>query len=299
MAFSGGVFSLIAGNPVTTNTTISSSWANNTLNDLAVNGLSMCMLKDGSQTMTGNLPMAAFKITGLGAGTALTDAASITNSQNGFGSFLTSVAGTNTITGTATPTPAYTVGQRFTFVPAATNTGAATLNISSLGGGAVQLGGAALRGGELMIGCAVTVYVTAATPVFEIVSGLGTLIGATASTFTFDGSGGTSASKTLTWQKIGNWVTLNIPTTTATTGTNSTVLQSNTALPAAIRPTINQDCVYMQVSDNATAVAAAGLCIINTAGLVALFRDGTGTATFTNTSTCGLGAPASVTYFIG
>lgn len=70
MAFSGGVFSLIAGNPVTTATVISSSWANDTLTDIATNGLSVCLLKDGSQTVTANIPMAGFKFTGLGAGNA-------------------------------------------------------------------------------------------------------------------------------------------------------------------------------------------------------------------------------------
>src|SRR3990167_8185437 len=124
--------------------------------------------------------MANVKISDLPAIATLTTAAIIPATQSGVtgrttvgafnsGSFLASVAGTNTITGTATPTPTYTVGQRFTFVPAVTNTGATTLNISSVGAGAVQLGGAALTGGELRAGFATTVYVSAATPVFEII----------------------------------------------------------------------------------------------------------------------------------
>lgn len=173
MPFSSGSFSLFAtGNPVVSGTTISSTWANSTLNDIA-SGLSTCVLKDGSQTITANIPMSSFKFTGLGAGSALTDSANLQQVQYGFGSFLTSVSGTNTITATATPTPAYTVGQRFTFVPAVTNTGATTLNISGVGAGAVQLAGGALTGGELVAGAAVTVHVTAATPVFEIVQSTG------------------------------------------------------------------------------------------------------------------------------
>jgi len=58
MAFSGGVFSLIAGNPVTTGTVISSTWANNTLSDIA-SGLTTCVLKDGSQTITAQIPFFA------------------------------------------------------------------------------------------------------------------------------------------------------------------------------------------------------------------------------------------------
>jgi hypothetical protein len=70
MSFSSGTFSLYSpGNPVVTGTTIASTWANNTLSDIAT-GLSTCVLKDGSQTITGNIPMAGFKFTGLGAGSA-------------------------------------------------------------------------------------------------------------------------------------------------------------------------------------------------------------------------------------
>lgn len=70
MAFSSGTFSLYSpGNPVVTGTTISSTWANNTLSDIAT-GLSTCVLKDGSQTITANIPMSGFKFTGLGAGSA-------------------------------------------------------------------------------------------------------------------------------------------------------------------------------------------------------------------------------------
>lgn len=69
MPYSSGTFSLVSGNPVTTATTISSSWANNTLSDIAT-GLSTCLLKDGSQTVTANIPMSNFRFTGLGAGTA-------------------------------------------------------------------------------------------------------------------------------------------------------------------------------------------------------------------------------------
>jgi hypothetical protein len=169
MPFSSGTFSLYSpGNPVVEGTDIEADWANNTLNDIAT-GLSNAILKDGSQTVTANIPFSNFRLTSVGLATALTDAPRMSQVQNLAGSNLTNVAGTNTITATATPTPAYTVGQRFTFIPAVTNTGAVTLNITSVGAGAVQWAGAALTGGELVAGTAVTVLVTAATPVFEIV----------------------------------------------------------------------------------------------------------------------------------
>lgn len=70
MPYSSGTFSLYStGNPVVTGTTISSTWANNTLSDIAT-GLSTAVLKDGSQTLTANLPMSGFKLTGLGAASA-------------------------------------------------------------------------------------------------------------------------------------------------------------------------------------------------------------------------------------
>ena len=77
MSFSGGTFSLYSpGNPVVTGTTIASTWANNTLSDIAT-GLTTCVLKDGTQTMTANLPMNSFKLTGLTSGSATTDSAMI------------------------------------------------------------------------------------------------------------------------------------------------------------------------------------------------------------------------------
>ena len=68
-----GTYSLPAGNPVVTGTTISSSWANTTLSDIAT-ALTGSVASDGQTTMTGNLQMGSNKITGLAAGTASTDA---------------------------------------------------------------------------------------------------------------------------------------------------------------------------------------------------------------------------------
>lgn len=70
MSFNGsGTYSLPAGNPVVTGTTISSSTMNTTLSDIAT-ALSLAYCKDGQSTPTANLPMGSYKLTGLGAGTA-------------------------------------------------------------------------------------------------------------------------------------------------------------------------------------------------------------------------------------
>ncbi len=75
-----------------------------------------------------------------------------------FGSVLSSVAGTNTITATGFPAPTgYTNGDIYSFIPAATNTAAATLNISGKGAVNIFANGAALNGGEMKIGVPVMV----------------------------------------------------------------------------------------------------------------------------------------------
>ena len=83
---------------------------------------------------------------------------------------LDTIAGTNTITAVANPViSSYTQDATFMLIPANDNTGATTLNIDTVGAGAVKLGGAALAGGELQAGVPVILQVTATTPVFEIV----------------------------------------------------------------------------------------------------------------------------------
>ena len=64
-----GTYSLPAGNPVVTGTTISSSWANNTMNDIA-SALTGSVAADGQTPMTGQLNMNTHKVVGLVAGTA-------------------------------------------------------------------------------------------------------------------------------------------------------------------------------------------------------------------------------------
>lgn len=71
MSFNGsGTFSINStGQPVVTGTVISSTVFNAFTADIAT-GLSNTVCKDGQQTLTANIPMAGFKLTGLGAGSA-------------------------------------------------------------------------------------------------------------------------------------------------------------------------------------------------------------------------------------
>ena len=71
--------------------------------------------------------------------------------QNSTLTFLSSVAGTNVITGNLTPAIAsYVAGQMFSFLSAGANTGAVTLNINGVGAKAVtKLGSTALAAGDI------------------------------------------------------------------------------------------------------------------------------------------------------
>lgn len=137
-------------------------------------------------------------------------------------------------------------------------------------------------------------YVTKAdgTAVISTTSTTGTQ----ASTFTFNGSGGTTASVTMSYQKIGNWVTLRIPPTLGTSGTSSTVLTANTALPAAYRPAASVS-MTAQIYSNNAAIAAVGLVNVPASGLVSIFKGANLTDTFANsTANCGLGDAIVLTY---
>ena len=142
-----------AGTPYVSGTVISSTAANALNSDLAT-GLSTAICKDGQSTPTANIGLGGFKVTNLGAGTVASDAARLSQVQNSGTTTLISITGTDTITGTVSPTlTAYTAGQVFSFVVAATNTGAVTLNINSLGATAVtRTGAVALVAGDMVTG---------------------------------------------------------------------------------------------------------------------------------------------------
>jgi len=77
-----GTYSLPAGNPVVTGTTISSTWANNTMNDLA-SALTDSVAADGQTSMTGNLNLNSNKIVNLADPTLVQDAVTLNFLQAG------------------------------------------------------------------------------------------------------------------------------------------------------------------------------------------------------------------------
>jgi hypothetical protein len=142
---------LPAGNPVVTGTVISTTWANNTLNDIS-NEITNSLPRDGTAPPLANIPFGNYKITELGAATLPTDAAQYQQIQSGATNYLTAVAGTDTITANlSSPTlTAYAAGNTFRFIAAGNNTGAVTLNINGLGAKDVTKNGAtALIAGDI------------------------------------------------------------------------------------------------------------------------------------------------------
>lgn len=133
-----GTYSPPAGNPVVTGTSISSTVENNTINDIA-SALTASISNDGQTPIVADLPMSTYKHTGVGAATATSQYARADQVQNSSLTYLSSVSGTNTITGAASVSPAaYAAGQTFVFVSAGANTGAVTLNVSGLGAKSIK-----------------------------------------------------------------------------------------------------------------------------------------------------------------
>jgi hypothetical protein len=71
-----GLYNLPAGNPVVTGTTISSTWANTTMQNIA-DALTQSVAADGQTSMSGNLKMGNKQINNMADGTASTDAATV------------------------------------------------------------------------------------------------------------------------------------------------------------------------------------------------------------------------------
>lgn len=113
--------------------------------------LSNALLTDGSTPPSANLPMGGYRHTNVGNATARNEYAAMGQVQDGVATYLTSVAGTNTITATAPfSMSAYVTGQKFLFKVAGNNTGATTININSIGAKTIECNGAALGSSQLI-----------------------------------------------------------------------------------------------------------------------------------------------------
>lgn len=156
--------------PFTAGTTIASSAVNSDFSDIAA-ALTQSISKDGQTVYTGNQPMGGNKLTGLGAGTALTDSVRLSQVADGAINYGGTAGGTADAI-TLAPVPgitAYAVGQTFTFKAASTNTGAMTVDVSTVGAGSlVWPDGTALAAGDIVSGGIYEIAVSATTPVFHL-----------------------------------------------------------------------------------------------------------------------------------
>ena len=153
------------------------------------------------------------------AGGARTNLAAV--GQNGTETLIGSVAGTSTITGTVTPAiTSYVTGQIFKFVAAASNIGAVTINLNSLGAKAItKFGSTALASNDILIGAVVQIIYDGTQ--FQLTSGVATGTGAVAGGVIFENFSTISASYAITTNKnahsvgpiiLGTGVTLTVPT---------------------------------------------------------------------------------------
>ena len=154
-----GVYSLPAGNPVTTGTVISSTWANTTLNDLG-SAMTASLAYDGQTTPVANLPMGGYVHTNVGNATARTNYPSAGQVQDSTLTYLTSISGTDTITAVAPISmTAYAAGQTFRFIAAGANlTTGVTININGIGAKSITKNGTtALAIGDIVSGSIVQI----------------------------------------------------------------------------------------------------------------------------------------------
>ena len=263
MSYNGsGTFQInTAGQPVVAGTVISSTAFNSLTADLA-NGLSTAITKDGQTTVTNNIPMAGFKITGLGAATVGTDAARYSQIQGGTDKLIT-VTGTDTLTGPLTPAlTAYAAGNQFSFVVANTNTGAVTINIDGVGSKSItRTGSTALVAGDMVAGQVVLIEYDGTR--FQLLNG---------NSFTnLNVSGNETIGGTLTY----GGVTL----TNAVTGTGKMVLDTS--------PTVNNPTVTNYVES----VVAIGT--VTSSNTIALTNGTVQTATLTASTACTFTMPTA------
>jgi hypothetical protein len=182
--------------PFTPGTTIASAAVNSDLSDIGA-ALTQSISKDGQTVYTGNQPMGGNKLTGLGIGSSPADSVRVSQVADGAINYGGTAGGTADAI-TLSPTPgitAYAAGQTFTFKAASTNTGAMTVDVSTVGAGAlVWPNGAAMAAGDIVSGGVYEIAVSAATPVFHLQNSSYPALPRTGGTL----SGATSVTATLT-----------------------------------------------------------------------------------------------------
>jgi hypothetical protein len=127
--------------------------------------LSTCVLKDGTQTITANLPMAGYRHTGVGAASSRTDYARADDVQDSALTYVITTGSSNAYVAAFSPSiGALADGQTHELKPNFSNTGAATLNPNSIGATDIKkAGGAALQANDIISGSPLTVTYISST----------------------------------------------------------------------------------------------------------------------------------------
>jgi len=128
--------------------------------------------RDGGNQPTADLPLNSQKFTGVGNAAARTQFASAAQIADGALIYAGTSAGTDTVTATLSPAiTAYVAGMMIVFRAGGTNTGAATLNINSVGAADIKKGAAgtvALAAGDITTGGIYIVVYNGTTGDFEL-----------------------------------------------------------------------------------------------------------------------------------
>lgn len=123
-------------------------------------------------------------------------------------------------------------------------------------------------------------------------------VGSQATTFAGNLGGSASASFTVKYQRIGDWVTLEIPALAVTPASSSTKLVSATAIADTwARPAGTRSCAVTEVINNATLTTLVGMCRVLSTGVLEIYRDPSATA-FANAG-AGTNSATTITYYVG
>lgn len=148
-----GVYVLPPSNPVAAGTVIESTWANDTMSDIA-NALTQSIAVDGQTVPTANLQMGGFHHTNVSDPNLRSQYATLGMVQDGRHTRVQITGGVDNLIGTLIGgATAYVAGSLVTFFAPATNTGSMTLNYNGIGARSLtDQNGLPLAPGEISAG---------------------------------------------------------------------------------------------------------------------------------------------------
>jgi len=244
-----GTYSLPAGNPVVTGTVISTSWANNTMNDIA-SALTGSVASDGQTPMTGPLNLNSNKITNLAAGTINGDGVNYTQFNT------PTFGGAVTCSSTLTVTGATSLSSTLAVTGDTTMSG--NLAVNSTGQVRLPNGTTAQRSATPTVGS--IRYNTT----LQTFGGYSTYSGQTISTITNSTTTATLTTATNHNLTTGTYVTVSGATPTAYNGTFSITVTGNTTF------------TYTMLTDPAGSASVVGSYIVGTWGQIGGGATGNG-----------------------